>query len=97
MTPDSGNAQVVGMCKRRPQFDPEDYAQEWTELSLWGVRSDQIIDRSRPSEWWFKNKLTFLVSVSVCASCGEMFNPQQSGMLTRCSMNCGSNRKVPAA
>lgn len=72
----------------RNTYDPSDYAEEWVLLSSLGMRSDQIIARSRPSREWFVKRVLPLVDRSVCASCGSLFNPQRVRMLTRCSNAC---------
>lgn len=76
---------------RNEQFDPEDYAEEWLFLTWAGVRSDQIIERSRPPRTWFSRHVLPRVTRSRCATCGELFNPQVSGFLVRCSKTCGLN------
>lgn len=73
-------------------YSADSYAAEWMFLSLSGVRSDDIIARCRPSRTWFIEHVMPLVTRSVCAYCGDPFNPQVSGMLTRCSFYCGSTR-----
>ena len=71
-------------------YHPESYADEWMFLSLSGVRAEDIIARCRPSRTWFINHVMPLVTRAVCSYCADPFNPQVSGMLTRCSFYCGS-------
>lgn len=74
---------------RRRAYSPRDYAEEWVFLTSAGVRADQIIERSRPSRYWFNSRVLPLVTKSLCATCGEAFNPQDAGTLLRCAKNCG--------
>lgn len=70
-------------------YDPDDYADEWMFLTSAGVRSDLIIERSRPTREWFAKYVMPRVTRSRCATCGEVFNPEDVGLLTRCSKTCG--------
>lgn len=73
------------------RYEPGDYAEEWTFLTMLGVRSDLIIERSRPTRAWFAKYILPRVTRSLCATCGDLFNPQDSTFLTRCSRTCGLN------
>lgn len=74
-------------------YDAEDYAEEWMWLTRYGVRSDEIIKRSRPGQKWFREHVQPLVSASRCCSCEKTFNPQEAGNLTRCTQTCGGGSK----
>lgn len=86
-----------GDITEKVSYDADDYAEEWRFLTHMGMRSDQIIERSRPSRGWFTRWVRPLVHVALCASCGEAFNPQKSGMLTRCSHTCGWESGKPSS
>jgi hypothetical protein len=83
---------------RGNKYDPADYADEWEFLTWAGTRSDEIIRRSQPHREWFTRHVLPLVHRALCATCGDMFNPQVAGTLTRCSKTCGigqtENRSV---
>lgn len=72
----------------RKRFDAADYAEEWMFLAAQGIRADDIIARSVPSRWWFTKHVMPLVTLARCASCGNAFNPQLSGLLVFCSRAC---------
>lgn len=72
----------------RASYDPQDYAEEWMWLTHLGMRSDVIIERSRPSREWFIRRVLPLVSRSICALCNEVYDTRAAGMLTRCSNAC---------
>lgn len=74
---------------QKVSYDPDDYTEEWEFLTGMGVRSDIIIERSAPSRGWFSKWVRPRVHAALCASCGSLFSPQKSGMLTRCSATCG--------
>lgn len=81
---------------RRRAYSPSDYAEEWAFLTRMGVTSDQIIERSRPSRHWFSQRVLPLVTRSLCASCGEAFDPQKAGSLLRCEPSCGFTPARPS-
>lgn len=41
---------------------------------------------------WFTQHVLPLVHRAICATCGELFDPQAAGMLTRCSKTCGIHK-----
>jgi hypothetical protein len=76
-------------ARKGNRYDPADYADEWEFLTWTGTRSDEIIRRSQPHREWFIRHVLPLVHRAICATCGDMFNPQLAGTLTRCSKTCG--------
>lgn len=72
-----------------PRYDVEDYADEWMFLTRMGLRAGEIIARSRPSHRWFIEHIMPAVTIAVCSSCLDVFNPQVTRTLTRCSTACG--------
>ena len=80
--------QRAGGGSVRVRYDVEDYADEWMFLTRMGVKAEDIISRSCPSREWFVRNLLPVVTRARCAKCDEVFNPQVSGMLTRCSASC---------
>lgn len=74
---------------RGNRYNAEDYAEEWLYLTWSGMRSDDIIARSRPARAWFTAHVLPRVNKSLCATCGILFDPQVTGSLTRCTKSCG--------
>lgn len=72
-----------------PRYDLDSYVEEFRFLTAGGRRSDDIIRASTPSVKWFRQRVLPHITRSICASCSRPFNPQDSGMLTRCSETCG--------
>lgn len=74
------------------KYDADDYASEWLFLTYGGLRAEEIIRKSRPAREWFTDNVLPLVNRAICSYCGGIFNPQMSGMLTRCAQDCGFTR-----
>lgn len=75
--------------RRGARYDAQDYAEEFVFLTWQGVPADQIIARSQPRREWFTINVLPLVSRAICGTCGDVFEPQTVGSLTRCSKTCG--------
>jgi hypothetical protein len=92
----NGVVRIKRVCEttesRKPRYDAEDYAEEWRELTAWGVSANDIILRSNPSRRWFFDHVRPLVNDAICSSCGGHFNPSRSHMLTKCDKTCGLPR-----
>ena len=72
----------------RPQYDAQDYAEEWQFLTNAGLLSTEIIDRSKPSKAWFKKHVTPLVKYSNCPGCGRKYLVAKSGTILICGKDC---------
>lgn len=80
----------------RRGYDVASYVEEFRFLTAAGRRSDDIINASTPSIKWFRQRVRPHITRSICASCSRPYNPQDSGMLTRCSETCGiDNEGIP--
>lgn len=86
--PDSPDSDTEPQPARRG-YDVLSYVEEFKFLTAAGRRSDDIIRASKPSIKWFRQKVRPHITRSICASCSRPYNPQDSGMLTRCSETCG--------
>jgi hypothetical protein len=77
---------------RKPKYDAEDYADEWRDLTAWGLNAEEIIRRSDPCRDWFFDHVRMLVNDAICASCGGHFSPKRTRLLTKCDKACGRDR-----
>jgi hypothetical protein len=77
---------------RKPKYDAADYADEWRELTNWGLTAEEIIDRSDPCRDWFFDHVRLLVNDAICSACGGHFSPSRTRLLTKCDKACGLDR-----
>lgn len=73
---------------RKPKYDVQDYAEEWAYLTSQGVRADEIVKRSNPSQEWFRNHILPIVTDAICSECHQHFSPRETHTLTMCSKAC---------
>lgn len=69
-------------------YDPEDYIEEFGELTDLGFSVREIIARSRPSQTWFHEHVFPHVNKALCISCRCFFNLALVKRGTECSTTC---------
>jgi hypothetical protein len=69
-------------------YDPEDYIEEFAELTDLGFSAREIVARCAPSQTWFREHVFPNVHRALCISCRNFFDIALITRGTECSVLC---------
>ena len=69
-------------------YDPEDYIEEFAELTDLGLSAREIVARCTPPQQWFRRNVFPYVTKALCISCRSYFNMSLVTKGTECSAIC---------
>ena len=72
-------------------YDPEDYSEEFGELTDLGMSIREIVERSDPTLNWFRENVFPNVDKGICITCKRYFRPDSVTKGTECSVICSNS------
>ncbi len=69
-------------------YDPEDYTEEFGELTELGMSCREIVERSDPTLNWFRENVFPNVDRAICITCKRYFCPASVPKGTECDVTC---------